>query len=303
MPYDSKRYNYDSVCNHPYGVPLPGLIYLRDTHDIVNPDDFRPGIRHYFTRASIWHSRDTKRYAAYDFVRHIFHDSSTRFSIPQYPGVTASEEMIEIDEDYYVPRRESAPFPPQWQRGPRPLPIFVNFEKDVFYFSNMDFPCARRHPRLEDSMLRASRSLRHRVDVVTIQRYFRWIEKIEKVAIQSTTLYTSRRSFLMSQSVRTSLFSMRNLRKIYLVVPRDPECYYGPHRNWLHAQPNEDGFLPYEDFVQLHDNLQESPDGGRECRCWTDRNPTNDELARTRHAFAGFRNPPEIMVVIEDLLR
>lgn len=270
------------------------------------PDDLRPNARHYFTRASIWHTRGTRLYAAYDFVRHTIFDSSTRFMIPGYPEVLSSEDSVVINEAYRVPRRGFSSFPPEWVPNGPTLQIFVNFKEDVFYFSSWEFPCVRRHrslSRVERAALRVTRPLRHRVELVTLQSSDKWIEKIEKIALHAPSLYTSPRSFILHPNDKVSLTHMPRLKKIYLVIPRDPECYHGPHRTWVHAQVNEDGFLLYRDFVQLHDALQVGPTGGKECKCWTDGNPTHGEVENLRRFYEFSDHPPEIIVIIEDILR
>ncbi|KAK7750980.1 hypothetical protein SLS62_007113 [Diatrype stigma] len=264
----------------------------------------RPTLRHYFTRSSVWRPRGSQHYAAYDFLRHIFVNSTIPYKIPGHPDLESSDDVVELNEDYQIPKPGTT-FPPKWL-SQRHLKIYVNFKQDIFYFSTSKFPCVgsiNSIERLENFILRASRGLRHRAELVGLPRKDEWMQSIEKLAIHAPSFLTSPHSFLLTRNDRIIISEMLNLKKIYLVVPRDPQCYHGPHRTWLHARANGDGFMPYSEFVALHTGLQNSALGGKPCNCFLDPDPTFGEKTRLELAFEWNDRPPEIIVVIEDLLR
>lgn len=271
----------------------------------INHNDLRPRLRHYFTRSSVWRPRGSRHYAAYDFLRHIFVDNRIPYLIPGYPEIVAREDVIELDEAFHIPKPGSTTFPPKWMYK-RPLKTYVNFKEDIFYFSSSKFPCvggSSSIERLERVILRASRSLRHRVELVCLHHKCTWMQSIEKLAVHVPTLLTNPRGFLLNRNDRLIMSEMLNLKQVYLVVPRDPLCYHGSHRHWLHARPNEDGFLLYSDFVALHTRLQNSALGGKPCNCFLDPDPTFGEIARLELAFEWCETAPEVTIVIEDILR
>ncbi len=269
-------------------------------------DNCASGLRHYFTRASIWSSRAHRRYAAYDVRCHALVDTISGLALLGRGGEGEEhDDLVGLHGPFYVPRRGSSrPFPPRWALI-RPLEIWVNFKRDVFYFSSADFPSAppvRR--RLQDALLRAASQLVHSRDrLVMIDEPWMWLDRIEKVALHAPAAEGPAHGYRLTATDRTLAITMPGLRRIYLVVPRDPSCYHGPHRHWQNVPLNEDGFLRFDHFVAMHTALQNSALGGRPCRCCLDPDPTAGAPAHLDQLLVYRDEMPEIIVVIEDILR
>ena len=211
-------------------------------------------------------------------------------------------------------------FPPDWvfTRG---MKIYISMEHDVFYLSGADFPS--RNPanplgaRLQRGLVRAAapQFLRHRLAMFTEGNQWwehrtwgcnlRWLWHAEKVALHAPTLLGRRSQFHLHRADRKMLLTLEALRVLYLVVPRDPNCHHGPHRHWEGLEINEDGFCTYDDFVAQHVVRQNSLPSHRRhrCNCYLDVDPTNGLAEWVKNELAPRQNPPEVVVVIEDVLR
>lgn len=282
----------------------------------------RPRLRHYFTRATVlgWAIlMSSRRYIPYDIQRGVFVDSTATQYVPVDPRGGEPDSRISFPRDFMVPRLDRCAFPPQWEYSIR-LSIWVNFEHDVFYLSSAEFPCP--HPwgdflnRAQENIVRAGSvlGLRHRVAMLSegVKWWeralwgtnLRWLWKAHKVALHAPTTGAPPHKFDLHRVDRDLIMRLRELRTLYLVVPRDPDCYHGVHRNWNNIRLNEDGFCTYNDFVAQHVALQNSSSsGGRTCNCYLDVDPTNGMAEWFEYQFQPRARPPRVVVVIEDLFR
>ncbi|OTA97878.1 hypothetical protein M434DRAFT_372725 [Hypoxylon sp. CO27-5] len=155
-----------------------------------------------------------------------------------------------------------------WQKR-QGLHIRCRFEDDVIFIDGSDSNiCLRPMSHLNQSELSLE--------------YDHWLRRVKHLAIQLRPVQSS-----LDGPSKNMIASLSELKNLYLVLYRDPQCVYGAPRNWRYFKKDamdEHNFIPFEIFNQLH---AEHP--GKECRC--EKTATGARIIRIsmRRAICGYQ--------------